>query len=74
MLLAPERISQVVAYILEHFDQKTRRSQGYNLGEKRVAGFNSMFATASIAARQGATTWSSRSSRPTLAAIRRTSR
>jgi type I restriction enzyme R subunit len=49
-LLAPERLSQVVAYIREHFDQKTRRNSTYTLGEKRVAGFNSIFATASITA------------------------
>jgi type I restriction enzyme R subunit len=47
-LLAPERIRDVVHYILEHFDQKTRRSQHYMLGERRVRGFNSIFATASI--------------------------
>lgn len=47
-LLAPERISQVVGYIREHFDQKTRRNQAYNIAERRVAGFNSLFATASI--------------------------
>ena len=28
-LLAPERISEVVKYILEHFDQKTKRGNGY---------------------------------------------
>ena len=28
-LLAPERIRQVIAYTLEHFDQKTKRSNGY---------------------------------------------
>jgi type I restriction enzyme, R subunit len=28
-LLDPERLRQVVAYTLEHFDQKTRRSQAY---------------------------------------------
>lgn len=28
-LLAPERLSQVVGYVLEHFDQKTKRTQGY---------------------------------------------
>lgn len=47
-LLAPERISQVVAYILEHFDQKTRRNTTYMLKDRRVAGFNSVMATASI--------------------------
>jgi type I restriction enzyme R subunit len=30
-LLDPKRISQIVAYILEHFDQKTKRSNGYKL-------------------------------------------
>jgi type I restriction enzyme R subunit len=47
-LLAPERISQVVGYIREHFDQKTRRSSAYRLGDRRLSGFNSLFATASI--------------------------
>ena len=49
-MLAPERIRQVVGYVLDHIDTKTMRGQGYNLGEKRVRGFNSMFATASISA------------------------
>ncbi len=47
-LLAPERISQVVAYVREHFDQKTKRNSTYTLAGKRLAGFNSLFATASI--------------------------
>jgi type I restriction enzyme R subunit len=49
-LLAPARVSQVTRYILEHFDQKTKRQEGYALGERRVKGFNSIFATASITA------------------------
>jgi len=49
-LLAPARVSQVTRYILEHFDQKTKRQEGYALGERRVKGFNSVFATASISA------------------------
>jgi type I restriction enzyme R subunit len=49
-LLAPQRRWQVVEYILEHFDQKTKRSQGYSLAGKRVRGFNALFATASIEA------------------------
>jgi type I restriction enzyme R subunit len=49
-LLAPERIAQVVGYIREHFDQKTKRSSSYRLGDKRLTGFNSLFATASIEA------------------------
>lgn len=47
-LLSPERVGAVTSYVLDHFDQKTRRNSTYRLGEKRVAGFNSMFATASI--------------------------
>ncbi len=47
-LLAPERIEQIVAYILEHFDQKTKRASHYSLAGKRLRGFNSLLATASI--------------------------
>jgi len=66
-LADPERISEIVAYVLEHFDQKTKHSSYYTLTKKweeydkdnpkkkvekhatrRVAGFNSIFATASI--------------------------
>jgi type I restriction enzyme R subunit len=49
-LLAPERINQVVDYILDHFDQKTKRGVSYRSGEQRLMGFNSLFATASIEA------------------------
>ncbi|WP_298337228.1 type I restriction endonuclease subunit R [Ferrimicrobium sp.] len=49
-LLAPERLRQVVAYTLEHFDQKTKRAEHYSLAGKRVHGFNALFATASISA------------------------
>ncbi|MGO2081762.1 type I restriction endonuclease subunit R [Glutamicibacter arilaitensis] len=49
-LLSHVRVSQVTKYILDHFDQKTKRSEGYALGDKRVRGFNSIFATASITA------------------------
>ncbi len=47
-LLAPERIAQVVAYIREHFDQKTKRTSHYSVAGKRLRGFNSLLATASI--------------------------
>ncbi len=47
-LLAPERITQIVGYIREHFDQKTKRSASYRHDGKRLTGFNSLFATASI--------------------------
>jgi len=49
-LLAPERIQKIVEYVLEHFNQKTRRNESYNLKDRRVSGFNSLFATASIEA------------------------
>ncbi len=49
-LLAPERITQIVAYIREHFDQKTKRASAYRHDGKRLAGFNSLFACASIEA------------------------
>ena len=48
ILLAPERIENIVKYILEHFDQKTKRNTYYRLRERRLAGFNSILATASI--------------------------
>lgn len=70
IMSAPERVEEVVKYILEHFDQKTKRSSYYsfratqNIGEvasagrgkdvkeqklaQKLAGFNAMFAVASI--------------------------
>lgn len=45
---ATERIREVSEYILEHFDQKTRRNSYYSLKGKRIAGFNSIFAVSSI--------------------------
>ncbi len=49
-LLAPERVKKVTSYVLEHFDQKTRRNESYSLQERRLNGFNSIFATQSIEA------------------------
>jgi type I restriction enzyme, R subunit len=49
-LLAPERIRKISEYILEHFNQKTRRNESYKLHNRRVSGFNSLLATASIEA------------------------
>lgn len=46
----PQRISAVVSYILDHFDQKTKRHSSYQLRDQRVTGFNSLFATSSIKA------------------------
>ena len=45
---APERVQEIVKYVLEHFDQKTRRNSYYKIGDKRMAGFNSIFVTSSI--------------------------
>ncbi|WP_412168998.1 type I restriction endonuclease subunit R [Curtobacterium flaccumfaciens pv. flaccumfaciens] len=50
VLLDPRRVADVVRYTLEHFDQKTRRAEHYTLGERRLRGFNALFATASIEA------------------------
>ncbi|MCI8621601.1 MAG: type I restriction endonuclease subunit R, partial [Clostridia bacterium] len=47
-LSSHERVSNVVSYIIEHFDQKTKRNSFYDLKGQRVNGFNSMFAVASI--------------------------
>ncbi|MCK9452071.1 MAG: type I restriction endonuclease subunit R [Bacteroidales bacterium] len=47
-LAAPERISNIVTYIREHFDQKTKRNSFYKLKDRRLAGFNSIFAVTSI--------------------------
>lgn len=45
---APERVQEIVTYILAHFDQKTKRSNYYSLKGQRMAGFNSIFAVSSI--------------------------
>jgi type I restriction enzyme R subunit len=45
---APERVREVTAYILDHFDQKTKRNAFYSLKGRHVAGFNSIFAVSSI--------------------------
>ena len=47
-LSSHERVSNVVSYIIEHFDQKTKRNSFYDLKGQRLNGFNSMFAVASI--------------------------
>lgn len=48
ILAAPERLSNIVSYIREHFDQKTKRNSFYKLKDRRLAGFNSIFAVSSI--------------------------
>ena len=44
----PRRVSEIVNYIIEHFDQKTKRNSFYNLKGQRKNGFNSIFAVSSI--------------------------
>ena len=48
VLASKERISNVVEYIIDHFDQKTKRNSFYDLKGKRLNGFNSIFAVSSI--------------------------
>ncbi len=45
---SPLRVREIVKYVLEHFDQKTNRNDSYMLKDKRVTGFNSIFAVSSI--------------------------
>lgn len=47
-LSAHERVSKIVKYIIDHFDQKTKRNSFYDLKGQRVNGFNSIFAVSSI--------------------------
>lgn len=47
-LLSHERVSKIVEYIIDHFDQKTKRNSFYDLKGQRVNGFNSIFAVSSI--------------------------
>lgn len=47
-LASQERLENIVTYIRDHFDQKTKRNSFYKLKDRRLAGFNSIFATPSI--------------------------
>ncbi len=47
-LSSPERIEKITRYIREHFDQKTKRNSFYKIQDRRLAGFNSIFAVSSI--------------------------
>ena len=42
------RITANAAYLIDHFDQKTKRRSSYMLKDKRVMGFNSILAAESI--------------------------
>ena len=48
ILAAPERLDNIVRYIREHFDQKTKRNSFYKVKDRRLSGFNSIFAVSSI--------------------------
>ena len=45
---SPDRISLVTSYILQHFDQKTKRNASYDFKGRKVMGFNSILAVSSI--------------------------
>lgn len=49
-LASPERISNIVSYIREHFNQKTKRNSHYKVKTRQLNGFNSIFAVSSIPA------------------------
>jgi type I restriction enzyme R subunit len=49
-LLDPHRIDLVTGYIIEHFDQKTKRNERYTVSGRRLSGFNSIMAVSSIPA------------------------
>ncbi|WP_206214838.1 MULTISPECIES: type I restriction endonuclease subunit R [unclassified Adlercreutzia] len=45
---AADRVDLVVNYILDHYEQKTKRQYSYKLKGQRVMGFNSLFCVASV--------------------------
>lgn len=50
MLLHPERITKITKYILNVFNTKTHRNTFYDLKNRRLNGFNAMFAVQSVEA------------------------
>lgn len=50
MLLHPERIAEITKHILKVFDTKTHRNEFYDLKQRRLNGFNAMFAVQSVEA------------------------
>ncbi|MCI6988812.1 MAG: HsdR family type I site-specific deoxyribonuclease [Campylobacter sp.] len=50
MFLHPERINEIAKHILKIYDTKTHRNEIYSLKDKRLNGFNAMFAVQSIEA------------------------
>ena len=50
MLLHPDRISEITGHILKVFSSKTHRNEYYDIKQRRLNGFNAMFAVQSIEA------------------------
>lgn len=50
MLLHPERITEITKHILKVFDTKTHRNEFYDLKNRRLNGFNAMFAVQNVEA------------------------
>lgn len=50
MLMHPERITEITKHILKVFDTKTHRNDFYDLKQRRLNGFNAMFAVQSVEA------------------------
>ena len=48
MLMHPERISEITKYILKVFNTNTYRNEFYDLKNRRLNGFNAMFAVQSV--------------------------
>ena len=48
MLMHPERISEITKYILKVFNTKTYRNEFYDKKNRRLNGFNAMFAVQSV--------------------------
>ena len=50
MLLHPDRISEITGHVLKVFSSKTHRNEYYDIKQRRLNGFNAMFAVQSIEA------------------------
>lgn len=50
LLIHPERISEITRHVLKVFNAKTRRNEYYDLKDRRLNGFNAMFAVQNIEA------------------------
>lgn len=48
LLIHPERITEITRHVLKVFNAKTRRNEYYDLKDRRLNGFNAMFAVQNI--------------------------